>query len=186
MSPQYFLVYIVLLILFIRGMRRWKKKLTAAGRDTSVPYAVACGLGGTAMFFLGVTAFLLSLFITKSWYIFTDKRKEYITEEFGITDGDGVCFRHYQVSFGGPDGSNVFLELTCEGDVREMLETHCLGELTVYSQDGFIWSADTDANDPYAQPISTDDREYYEYKYRRRYHVSVIKETDGKKYVMIR
>ena len=186
MSPQYFIMYLVVLWCYVRLMRRWKRKRLSTGKGFGTLYPVVSVLGGIAMFYLGALAFLFSLFMTHNWYIFTDSRKAVIEEQYGITDGGGVRFTHYQVSFGGPDGSNYFLTLTCTGDVREMLETHGSGTITKYTLNGQVWCAEDDPDDPDAVPymtIAPSDpySEYYEYEHGRRYFVTVKDEGDQKR-----
>lgn len=192
MSPQYLLIYGVILVPFILIMRRWKRRLKASGKGTSVPYAIVCGVGGAAMGFLGLMALLYSLLITKNWYIFTEKRRDFVADRYGITEGDGLSYYNYSVKFGGPDGSIVTLQLTCDGDVRTALEAHCRGEFTMYTENGELWYASQDRSDPDEQPVdkmphSDGMTEYYEYQYGGARHIVYVYETeDGTKRITIR
>lgn len=187
MYYPYLAAYAVPLAAGTIGLRKWKKKLTAAGNGLGSAYPMVKFLFILAAVYFGALSFFAAGMTYANYHIFTKNRIAEVTERMGITAGDDVQFKKFFWGFGGPDGSNIRLTLTCEGDVRTMLDTHCLGTLTKFSQDGYIWNAGQDPDDPDETPYFTNSAlsageitEFYEYQYKgRTFSVSVY--DDGSK-----
>ena len=192
MYLPYVLMYVIPLTAGILGFRLWKRRLEAAGKGLGTAYPTLKALFIFAAVFLGIFTFLAAGMTYANYRIFTEKRKAEVTERMGITAGKDVQFQHYFWGFGGPDGSNTRLTLTCTGDVRDMLEAHCLGEITKFSQDGYVWNAGQDPDDPDETPPGTytpltlgEITAFYEYKYRNKVFYVEVYDDNGKTRVVI-